>query len=125
MSQKLTPWIAVDFDGTVAEHEAPFDIDRAGKPIPKMVARVRQWLAEGKDVRIFTARIWPVVDALLKGTDPVLLGTLNRKITAPINAFCEEHFGQKLAITCVKDFGMVELWDDRAYGVVTNTGEQR
>ena len=29
----------------------------------------------------------------------------------------------ELEVTCVKDYGMVELWDDRAVQVVPTTGE--
>ena len=32
--------------------------------------------------------------------------------------------GVTLAVTCVKDYGMVELWDDRAVQVVMNTGRR-
>lgn len=35
---------------------------------------------------------------------------------------CEKHFGEVLPITCVKDLGMVELYDDRAVTVQKNTG---
>ncbi len=41
---------------------------------------------------------------------------------AAIDAWCERHFGRKLPVTCTKDYGMVELWDDRAVQVKENTG---
>ena len=40
-----------------------------------------------------------------------------------IEAWCQEHIGQVLPITNVKDTRMVELWDDRAVQVTPNTGE--
>lgn len=47
----------MDFDATLAEWNdwsfAP------GQPIPAMVERVRTALAEGKKIRLFTARVWP------------------------------------------------------------------
>lgn len=43
-------WIGVDLDGTLAEYHG-WDDGRIGAPIPKMVQRVKQWLAEGKEVR--------------------------------------------------------------------------
>ncbi len=33
-----------------------------------------------------------------------------------------KHIGKELEITNVKDFGMIELWDDRAVQVIPNTG---
>jgi hypothetical protein len=94
------PWIGVDFDGTLVE-------DGTGRPIMKMVERVRQWLAEGKNVRIFTARVaFPQMDL------------------SEVRQFCEYHFGQVLPITNQKDYDMIELWDDRAVQVIKNTGER-
>jgi hypothetical protein len=39
-----------------------------------------------------------------------------------IENFCIAQFGVPLAITCAKDFKLVELWDDRAVQMETNTG---
>jgi hypothetical protein len=52
-------WIGVDLDGTLAYYdpEADFDPEKVGPPVPKMVARVKRWLAEGKTVKILTARV--------------------------------------------------------------------
>lgn len=43
-------------------------------------------------------------------------------VCAIIRSWCLEHIGQELLITNVKDFGMYELWDDRAVTVEPNTG---
>ena len=40
-----------------------------------------------------------------------------------IRDWCRRHIGQVLTITCVKDFAMVELYDDRCVQVRPNTGE--
>ena len=104
-------WIAVDLDGTLAHYEGWQGPDHVGAPIPAMVARVKAWLAEGRDVRIFTARV--AVE------DPVEL----ERVLIPIRAFCACHIGQELPVTNVKDFGMAELWDDRAKQVLPNTGQ--
>ena len=45
-------------------------------------------------------------------------------VRAPINDWCVLHLGETLQITNIKDFGMVELWDDRAVQVIPNTGER-
>lgn len=78
-----------------------------GAPIPEMVDRVRRWLAEGRDVRIFTARV--------SGGDP--------ECARPhIESWCAAHLGAVLKVTAEKDFGAVALFDDRAVGVEPNTG---
>ena len=69
-----------------------------------MVDRVKRWLKEGKDVRIFTAR--------------------DAKSYPAIRRFCMRNFGKTLKITNIKDRFMIEFWDDRAVGVEHNTGKQ-
>jgi len=107
-------WIGVDLDGTLAyvdpDNFSPFVV---GPPILPMVRRVRGWLAEGREVRIFTARVCPLED------DSAL--TMTMIITA-IQAFCMDQFGTILQVTCRKDRDMVELWDDRAVRVLHNVG---
>lgn len=105
-------WIGVDLDGTLAEYHGWKGMDHIGAPIPAMVDRIKRWLAEGKDVRIFTARICPQQSEA--DTDTAL-----RAITH----WCFANIGQQLPITCVKDWSMVELWDDRCIQVEANTGE--
>ena len=80
-----------------------------------MVDRVKKWLGQGKEVKIFTARVTEAfhLDATPMDLEPV------RKA---IQSWCFEHIGEVLEITNVKDYGMIELWDDRAVGVVPNTG---
>lgn len=39
-----------------------------------------------------------------------------------IHSWCKQHIGQALAVTCVKDYRMFELWGDRAVQVEPNTG---
>jgi hypothetical protein len=116
----MRQWIGVDLDGTLAEFHGWQKDGSIGKPVPAMVARVKQWLAEGKEVRIFTARIWPW------GTTETVGGQLVSNASQQIdqiNQWCIAHIGVTLPVTCVKDFGMVELWDDRAVQVRINTGE--
>lgn len=106
-------WIAVDLDGTLAHYDEWRGPEHVGAPIQPMVDRVRQWLSEGRDVRIFTARCGP--------QDPALGPGLAQ---AAIEAWCLEHIGAVLPITCQKDYGMVEQWDDRAVQVESNTGRR-
>ena len=82
---------------------------RAGDPDSLchfLVERSEVRIAKGKVVKIFTAR------AFIPSQIP------------PVKAWCKEHLGCELPVTCVKDFGMYELWDDRAVQVIPNTGER-
>lgn len=104
-------WIGVDLDGTLAKYNgwgSP-----PGEPLLPMVEKVRQWLKEGKEVRIFTARV-----STVKHTEEQL--DQNFKW---IYEFCESVFGKRLPITCHKDPDMVDLWDDRCHPVEYNTGK--
>ena len=113
----MSGWIGVDFDGTLCEYPGTFGVPHEiGKPIPKMVARVKQWLSEGKEVRVFTARAaGPFVDT--RGQDIGEAAAL-----LEVQDWCKIYIGQVLPITCRKDYNMIELWDDRAVQVYPNTG---
>jgi hypothetical protein len=110
-------WIGVDFDGTLAEHywpeHGPYHHERTGKPIPKMLERVKAWLADHEEVRIFTARVGPQ-------PDPQMID----QARGAIEAWCLAYLGQRLPVTATKDYRMRELWDDRAVQVVSGTGER-
>jgi hypothetical protein len=100
-------WYGVDLDGTLAKYDGWKGTGHIGEPIPKMVERVKKWLKEGKTVKIFTARCCDGKKETVK----------------VIEKWCEEHIGEVLEVTNIKDYGMVEVWDDRAVGVKINTGE--
>ena len=104
-------WIGVDLDGTLAEYGEWVSPTHIGEPIPLMVERVKRWLAEGRDVRIFTARV-------NAGEDRIT----TQSVIDAIQVWCQKHVGWVLPITCQKDYKMVELWDDRAVQVIPNTG---
>lgn len=105
-------WIGVDLDGTLAEYGKFQGHGHIGAPIPAMLDRVKRWLAEGRDVRIFTARVsGPPVEA--------------EAARAVICKWVVEHVGLAMTITCVKDYSMRDLWDDRAVAVEKNTGRAR
>lgn len=101
-------WIGVDLDGTLAKYDGWKGIDHIGAPIPKMVERIKKWRQDGKEVRVFTARI--------AAPQPL--------VVRYIEDWCIEHIGEALPITNQKDFSMIELWDDRAIQVTINTGER-
>lgn len=106
-------WIGVDLDGTLAEYHGWMGPDHIGAPIMAMVDRVRRWLDKGKDVRIFTARV---------SAPPSGKADYPARAVKAIHAFCIEHFGRPLVVTNVKDYLMVELWDDRCVQVKYNDG---
>lgn len=119
----MREWIGVDFDGTICEYHGFKGAGVLGAPIPLMVDRVKRWLAEGKDVRIFTARVWhPDITSRVSEHEYNTRLSEARAARAAIKAWCIEHVGQELPITCEKDYGMIELWDDRAVQVIKNTG---
>lgn len=99
-------WIGVDLDGTLAHYDGWQGVYHIGAPVPAMLARVKNWIAEGREVRIFTARV--------HGGEP--------EVRATIESWCAEHIGVALPVTNLKDYQMVELWDDRAVQVIPNTG---
>lgn len=114
-------WIGVDLDKTLAVYEQgdykKYGPHYIGPPIPKMVARVKQWLAEGKDVRIFTARVANTEGTMRRQLE--LMGS-----ATAIQVWCKTHIGVRLPITCQKDMDMEVLYDDRAVGLIPNTGER-
>jgi hypothetical protein len=105
-------WIGCDLDGTLARYEGWVDELHIGEPIAPMVQRVKTWIARGETVKIFTARVGPAA----KATRDVAA------ITNAIQDWCERHIGHRLEVTCVKDYAMVALFDDRCVEVEMNTG---
>lgn len=118
----MSGWIGVDLDGTLAQYGEFKGVEHIGEPVPAMLARVKRWLADGRDVRIFTARVDGGEVALIGGNKA---GEQFRNVQAVVEivqAWCLKHVGQKLPVTNKKDYGMIELWDDRAVQVEMNTG---
>lgn len=120
----MNGWIGVDLDGTLAHYDGWVSEDHIGAPIPIMVERVKSWLDEGKDVRIFTARVDGGEVALGMG-DPHGAGFRDvDRIRGVIEAWCLRYIGRVLPVTNRKDYGMVEVWDDRCIQVEPNTGRR-
>jgi len=104
-------WIGVDLDGTLAHYNGWRGVAHIGPPIAPMLERVKTWLREGWDVRIFTARVCADQD-----------GSTVDDARRLIEQWCMAHLGVVLPVTNRKDFGMVELWDDRCVQVQRNLG---
>lgn len=100
-----TGWIGVELDGTLAHYEVGQNLLSIGKPVDKMLLRVQQWLMAGIDVRLFTAR----------AAEPNMIPV--------IETWLKMHQLEKMAMTCEKDFTMMQFWDDRGIRVVCNSGK--
>lgn len=96
--------IAVDLDGTLAEHHGWKGVEHIGEPVPAMLERVKRWMDEGHEVLIFTAR-------------------LNEPGAFPhIKKWLRAHGLDALRVTNKKESRIKEFWDDRAVAVERNTG---
>jgi hypothetical protein len=105
-TETFTPWIGVDLDGTLAYYEKGYaQKEMIGDPIPEMFERVKGWIADGKKVKIFTARVY-------KKESVGLIKDWLKKVGLP-----------ELDVTNIKDPGMYVLYDDRAVQVQQNTGK--
>jgi hypothetical protein len=114
----MSGWMGVDFDGTLAVSGTKRFDGPLGKPIPAMVARVKEWIAQGIEVRIFTARVSPL-DKDGSVQDNAALASVRERLAD----WSEEHVGKRLESTCEKDHNIILLWDDKAIQVIRDTGK--
>lgn len=99
------PWVGVDLDGTLVPSNAFKGLHYVGKPIPNMLARVKEWVEAGIVVKIMTAR------------------ASHPEGIPPVKKWLKKHGLPDLEVTNQKDFFMLELWDDRAIQVMEDTGK--
>jgi hypothetical protein len=103
--KKERGFYAVDLDGTLAKYNGFKSPTEIGKPVPKMLDRVKKFLRDGHKVKIFTARA-------------------NEKETIPaIKKWLRKYGLPALPVTNIKGHDMIEFWDDRAKQVIPNTGK--
>jgi hypothetical protein len=118
-------WIGVDLDRTLAHriHDSGRHggAKGIGQPINTMVERVKRWLAEGRRVKIFTARAAGLYDP---NSIPPDHTESSETQVRDIKEWCKEVLGQELEVTAVKDTYCKEIWDDIAVAVEQNTGRQ-
>lgn len=110
-------WVGFDLDGTLAYYDEWRGISHIGDPIPTTMELLQQHLADGMECRIFTARVFRMLYP--HGTPERMEG---ERVANYIQDWLESHGLPRLTITCVKDFGMIRLYDDRAVQVEQNTG---
>jgi len=95
---------AVDLDKTLAYHHSGMGIRVIGKPITSMLKQVKDWIASGDKVVIFTAR------AGYKGARPAIRKWLRR-------------YGLgDLEVTNIKRPEFDDFYDDKAVAVTPNKG---
>jgi hypothetical protein len=114
-------WYGFDIDATLAYYDFWKGPDHIGEPILLMVEKLKEHLAKGDNVKIFTARVavtggWSPYSCQYASTE------FARHQTEVIEAWCLKHIGVILPITAVKDFSCIAIYDDRAKQVVPNTG---
>jgi hypothetical protein len=129
-------WIGVDLDGTTCEYHGWVRWCEFGAPIPAMIARIRRWISEGREVRVVTARVGLPRLGFHSTSGPPGLSRVKRntchksgekfsdqQMAEAIQDHLAPHLdGAVLPVQCYKDLHMIELWDDRAVQVVPNTG---
>jgi hypothetical protein len=101
--------IALDFDKTLARHESAWGISRVGEPIPLMVAKVKEWVAKGYKITIFTARLSHDLSQ-------------NKIQEGLIKGFLAKNGLPDFDVTAMKLSSFTHIIDDRGYHVFPNTG---
>lgn len=99
-------WIGVDLDGTLAHYDGWKGDTHIGDPVKAMKDRVLLWHQAGYRVKIMTAR------------------AVSPTSVESIRQWLKKHDLPDLEVTNIKDFQMIELWDDRAIRIVPNTGQK-
>lgn len=139
-------WYGFDLDGTLAKYDGWKGIDRIGEPVKPMVDLIKRMHAEGKVVKILTARVShrhnvntdpslgpdgpkdiydgeQSVSTFARHDDGTPACAVKRKYASDfIREWCEANLGFIPEITHEKDHLMLELYDDRVKQVVPNEG---
>lgn len=137
-------WYGFDLDGTLAKYDKWEGIDHIGEPVKPMVDLIKRMHAEGRVVKILTARVAPRANAEYKDrekcappdyvmeadrSDYVIPWAENMYLSLDkwgarefIIDWCLKNLGFLPEITHEKDHLMLELYDDRVKQVVPNEG---
>ena len=112
-------WYGFDFDRSLAYH-GPQDKDikkgynlGVGAPIDIIVERLKEYLAAGKNCKIFTARVAPHPDV-------ENFNMADR--SEQLRDWCEAQGLPRLDVVCIKDAYMEEIWDDKSVSIKPNEG---
>ena len=140
-------WYGFDLDGTLAKYDKWEGIDHIGEPVKPMVDLIKRMHAEGRVVKILTARVAPRANAEYKDREkcapPDYVTTADFSCLSAtaktwvenmylyldtwgarefIIDWCLKNLGFLPEITHEKDHLMLELYDDRVKQVVPNEG---
>ena len=139
-------WYGFDLDGTLAKYDKWEGIDHIGEPVKPMVDLIKRMHAEGKVVKILTARVShrhnvntdpslgpdgpkdiydgeQSVSTFVRHADGAPACAVKRKYASDfIREWCEANLGFLPEITHEKDHLMLELYDARVKQVVPNEG---
>ena len=140
-------WYGFDLDGTLAKYDKWEGIDHIGEPVKPMVDLIKRMHAEGKVVKILTARVSPRANTKYKVREKcappgyvttadfsslsvdaktwienMYLGLDTWGAREFIIDWCLKNLGFLPEITHEKDHLMLELYDDRVKQVVPNEG---
>ncbi len=107
----IEAWVGYDLDKTLFTHDKWEGPLHFGEPIEPMIEHLKATIASGKKAKIFTARV--------SYEDQ----RINDAVRKAIQALVAKHVGSIIEVTCIKDVGMREFYDDRARQVIENTGE--
>lgn len=92
-------WVGFDFDGTLVKgHSGKGDV------VVPMLNRLKEYLAQGVEVRILTARAGDLEGQRL------------------VKMWLSKQGLPDLKVTDKKDYGMIVFYDDRARQVIPDTG---
>ena len=103
----------VDLDGTLAYYTGWRGSLFIGDPIPEMLQKVKNWISDGDEVIIYTARMGPPSQYVPEEQ--------REAAKKAIEVWCQKHIGQVLPVTAEKGIFDV-VYDDRACQIVPNTG---
>ena len=97
-------WIGYDFDKSLAYQKAHGFLE-LGRPIAASVMRIKRFIREGRQVKIFSAR-----------------ANNGKKAIEEIQDWLEDVGLPRLEVTAKKDHWMEKFYDDRAVQLEPNTG---
>jgi len=104
-------FIGVNFDGTLARDDGNYKgRSSLGEPIPVVLARVKDRIAQGDVVVLFTSRL----------ADPTRED--HGTVLAALHRWTETHVGERLFCTATKFPYLSEIWDWRAVFIPKNAG---
>lgn len=105
----MNGWIGFDLDGTLAVYDGWKGPEHIGDPIAPMIELAKSFIANGTEIKIFTARV--------SSNNPERM-----KSVSAIMEWSKKVFGRVIDMTSEKDYGMIDLYDDRCHRVECNTG---